>query len=101
MQQMWTDIDHMYRKQTFSLDPDRWNLERVRAYIDYLHAHQQKSVFIIEPAIPTQMKDSIPGEPGTYTAYEDLVDRGSYFQFPNGTAVPGVSIESKVLIDGC
>ncbi|KAF2170443.1 glycoside hydrolase family 31 protein [Zasmidium cellare ATCC 36951] len=90
LETFWIDIDHMYRKQTFSLDPDRWSLEKVREYIDYLHSHQQKSVFIIEPAIPTQLRDSIPGEPGTYTAHEDLVESKAYFQFPNGSAVPGV-----------
>ncbi|KAK4619426.1 putative alpha/beta-glucosidase agdC [Fulvia fulva] len=90
LETMWTDIEHMYRKQTFSSDPDRWAIERVREYVDYLHLHQQKAVFIIEPAIPTQPRDSIPGRPGTYTAYEDLVQSNVFFKFPNGTAVPGV-----------
>jgi alpha-glucosidase len=35
----------------FSLDPERFQLERVQEYVDYLHAHDQKYVVMVDPAV--------------------------------------------------
>ena len=41
LETMWTDIDYMDRRRTFTLDPDRFPLEEMREFVGYLHNHDQ------------------------------------------------------------
>lgn len=48
---MWTDIDYMDRRRTFSLDPDRFPTHRMLDLIKYLRNRQQHYIMMIDPAV--------------------------------------------------
>ncbi|KAI3326439.1 glycoside hydrolase family 31 protein [Xylariaceae sp. AK1471] len=54
LETMWTDIDYMYRRRTFSLDPERFSLQMMRGLVDYLHSHDQHYVMMVDPDIAYQ-----------------------------------------------
>ncbi|KFY48908.1 hypothetical protein V495_00923 [Pseudogymnoascus sp. VKM F-4514 (FW-929)] len=54
LETMWTDIDYMDRRRVFSLDPDRFPLEKMQAINDYLHARNQKQIVMVDPAVAYQ-----------------------------------------------
>ncbi|KAI1738075.1 glycoside hydrolase family 31 protein [Xylaria scruposa] len=54
LETMWTDIDYMYRRRTFSLDPERFSLTMMRGLVDYLHNHDQHYVLMVDPDIAYQ-----------------------------------------------
>ncbi|KAI2625715.1 glycoside hydrolase family 31 protein [Hypoxylon sp. NC1633] len=54
LETMWTDIDYMYRRRVFSLDPDRFPLHKMRELVDYLHARNQHYVVMVDPAVAYQ-----------------------------------------------
>ncbi|KAI0179275.1 glycoside hydrolase family 31 protein [Hypoxylon sp. FL1284] len=54
LETMWTDIDYMYRRRVFSLDPERFPLHKMRELVDYLHAHDQHYVVMVDPAVAYQ-----------------------------------------------
>ncbi|KAJ2803194.1 hypothetical protein H4R20_002988, partial [Coemansia guatemalensis] len=47
----WTDIDYMDRERDFTFNPVSFSLEEMRKQLEYLHAHDQRMVLIIDPAI--------------------------------------------------
>ncbi|KAI9149513.1 putative alpha/beta-glucosidase agdC [Paramyrothecium foliicola] len=51
LETMWTDIDYMDRRRTFSLDPDRFSVPRMQHLVDYLHKRQQHYIMMVDPAI--------------------------------------------------
>ncbi|TFK83789.1 glycoside hydrolase family 31 protein [Polyporus arcularius HHB13444] len=51
LETMWTDIDYMYKRRIFTVDPDYFPLDRMREIVDYLHSHDQKFVLMTDPAI--------------------------------------------------
>src|SRR6266536_2865973 len=51
---MWTDIDYMYERYIMTTDPDRFPVDRVREYVDYLHEHNQHYVVMVDPAMAYQ-----------------------------------------------
>lgn len=42
LETMWTDIDYMDGRAVFTLDPERFPIEKMRELVDYLHQHQQQ-----------------------------------------------------------
>ncbi|KAI1362342.1 glycoside hydrolase family 31 protein [Xylaria arbuscula] len=54
LETMWTDIDYMYRRRTFSLDPERFSLSMMRDLVDYLHSHDQHYVLMVDPDVAYQ-----------------------------------------------
>ncbi|OTA70412.1 glycoside hydrolase family 31 protein [Hypoxylon sp. EC38] len=54
LETMWTDIDYMYYRRVFSLDPERFALHMMRELVDYLHAHNQHYVLMVDPAVAYQ-----------------------------------------------
>jgi hypothetical protein len=40
----------MYLRRVFTLDPERFPLHLVRELVDYLHAHQQHYIVMVDPA---------------------------------------------------
>ena len=48
---MWTDIDYMYLRRVFTLDLERFPLQKVRSLVDYLHEHQQHYIVMVDPAV--------------------------------------------------
>lgn len=86
LETMWTDIDYMYRRRTFSLDPERFSLPMMRGLVDYLHGHDQHYVMMVDPDIAYQ---DFPGS--LQRGIEDNVfllrDNGSVWK---GVVWPGV-----------
>ncbi|RPA99054.1 hypothetical protein L873DRAFT_971332 [Choiromyces venosus 120613-1] len=54
LETMWTDIDYMYNRWIFTLDPERFPLEKVREIVDYLHKHDQHYIVMVDPATAYQ-----------------------------------------------
>ncbi|POV98555.1 hypothetical protein PSTT_14357 [Puccinia striiformis] len=61
LETMWTDIDYMYKRRTFTLDPDYFPLERMQEIVKSLHQNDQRYVMMIDPAIAYQ-----PGDKGVF-----------------------------------
>ncbi|KAI9369323.1 glycosyl hydrolases family 31-domain-containing protein [Aspergillus egyptiacus] len=51
LETMWTDIDYMDHRKVFTLDADRFPLQRVRALVDYLHQRDQHYIVMVDPAV--------------------------------------------------
>lgn len=54
LETMWTDIDYMYLRRVFSLDPDRFPLAMMRELVDHLHNNDQHYVVMVDPAVAYQ-----------------------------------------------
>lgn len=48
LETMWTDIDYMYLRRVFSLDPDRFPLDMMQQLVDHLHTHDQHYIVMGE-----------------------------------------------------
>ncbi|KAI1380693.1 glycoside hydrolase family 31 protein [Hypoxylon crocopeplum] len=81
LETMWTDIDYMYRRRVFSLDPDRFPLHKMRELVDYLHAHNQHYVVMVDPAVAYQ---DFPA------AFQRGVDDNIFLLRENGSVWKGV-----------
>ncbi|KAI8957210.1 glycoside hydrolase family 31 protein [Daldinia sp. FL1419] len=81
LETMWTDIDYMYRRRVFSLDPERFPLHKMRELVDYLHAHNQHYVVMVDPAVAYQ---DFPA------AFQRGVEENVFMLRENGTAWKGV-----------
>ena len=51
---MWTDIDYMYNRWVFTLDPERFPIDRVREIVDLLHSRDQRYILMVDPAVAHQ-----------------------------------------------
>ncbi|KAJ6160394.1 hypothetical protein N7470_003790 [Penicillium chermesinum] len=51
LETMWTDIDYMDARKTFTLDPKRFPPSRMRELVKYLQAHDQHYILMVDPAI--------------------------------------------------
>lgn len=51
VESIWSDIDHMDAYKDFTLHPEHYPEEEMRAFVENLHAKDQKFVFIIDPGI--------------------------------------------------
>ncbi|KAF2011418.1 glycoside hydrolase family 31 protein [Aaosphaeria arxii CBS 175.79] len=80
LETMWTDIDYMYLRKVFTLDPERFQLPLVRQLVDHLHAHQQHYVVMVDPAVSTRDND----------AYSKGVEANIFHQYENGSLFQGV-----------
>ncbi|TRM57022.1 glycoside hydrolase family 31 protein [Schizophyllum amplum] len=90
LETMWTDIDYMYKRQTFSLDPDYFPLDRMQEVIDYLHAHEQQYILMTDPAVAYAPNSS-------YEAYDRGVEMDVFLKGDNGSDFlglvwPGVTV---------
>ncbi|PVH99466.1 glycoside hydrolase family 31 protein [Periconia macrospinosa] len=79
LETMWTDIDYMYLRRVFTLDPERYPLERVRELVDYLHTHQQHYIVMVDPAVSNR-NDVVPN-----TGYTNGVDLDIFHKNANGS----------------
>ncbi|KAF8424825.1 alpha-glucosidase [Tirmania nivea] len=54
LETMWTDIDYMYNRWVFTLDPERFPIDRVREIVDLLHSRDQHYIVMVDPAVAHQ-----------------------------------------------
>lgn len=80
LETMWTDIDYMDARKVFTLDPDRYPLEKVRELVTYLHDHDQHYIVMVDPAVAYQ----------NYTAFQNGVDQGIFLTNADGSVYQGV-----------
>ncbi|KAH7552291.1 glycosyl hydrolases family 31-domain-containing protein [Bipolaris maydis] len=87
LETMWTDIDYMELRRLFTLDPERYPLELVRQLVDYLHAHQQHYILMVNSAVWS----------GDYDAYNngaklEVFQKKSNGSFEQGAVWPGPTV---------
>lgn len=80
METMWTDIDYMYERWIFTLDPERFPIARMREIVDYLHGHDQHYIVMVDPAIAYQ----------DYPTFNHGIDEGVFLKEANGSIHKGV-----------
>ncbi|KAL4878848.1 Alpha/beta-glucosidase agdC [Aspergillus karnatakaensis] len=51
LETMWTDIDYMDQRKVFTLDQERYPLDKVRALVNYLHQREQHYIVMVDPAV--------------------------------------------------
>ncbi|KAJ5167440.1 alpha/beta-glucosidase agdC [Penicillium canariense] len=51
LETMWTDIDYMYGRRVFTLDPQRFPIDKMRELVDHLHKHNQHYIVMVDPAV--------------------------------------------------
>lgn len=86
LETIWTDIDYMYGRYIMTTDPDRFPVDRVREYVDYLHERNQHYVVMVDPAMAyqTERENNM-----TYDAFIRARDQGILLQ-KNGSIYQGV-----------
>lgn len=77
LETMWNDIDYMHQRWIFTVDPQRYPLEKMRELVDYLHAHDQKYTVMIDPATAYFPNDN-------YSALNDGIERDIFMKRDNG-----------------
>ncbi|XWW93301.1 hypothetical protein V2A60_001233 [Cordyceps javanica] len=80
LETMWTDIDYMDRRRVFSLDPQRYPLDTMRALVDHLHEHDQHYVVMVDPAVAYQ----------DYPPLHRGIEQNAFLLRANGSAWVGV-----------
>lgn len=76
----------MYLRRVFTLDPDRFPLEKERSLISYLHERQQHYIVMVDPAVAWQPDTDAIG----HETYQSGVDAGVFLQRDNGSEFRGV-----------
>ncbi|KAK4904967.1 hypothetical protein LTR49_025674 [Elasticomyces elasticus] len=51
LEKLWTDIDYMYLRRIFTLDPDRFPLHLMQELVTYLHNHNRHYIVMVDPAV--------------------------------------------------
>ncbi len=59
LETMWTDIDYMDRRRVFTLDPERFPIEKMRALVSHLHENDQRYMVMVDPAVAYQKSDTL------------------------------------------
>ena len=80
LETMWTDIDYMDRRKIFTLDPDRFPINKVRELVTHLHDANQHYVVMVDPAVAYQ----------NYPAFNNGVSRGIFLKNANGSIYQGM-----------
>ncbi|KAF2092442.1 alpha/beta-glucosidase agdC [Rhizodiscina lignyota] len=80
LETMWTDIDYMDKRKVFTLDPDRFPLEKMRELVSTLHARQQHYVVMVDPAVAYQ----------DYPPFNNGVEQDAFLKLANGSVYKGV-----------
>lgn len=80
LETMWTDIDYMYLRRIFSLDPVRFPLHLMRQLVDTIHARDQHYVLMVDPAVAYQ----------DYPPFNDGLAAGAFLKNADGSTYQGV-----------
>lgn len=87
LETMWTDIDYMDRRRVFSLDPERYPLNKMQALVSHLHEQDQHYIVMVDPAVAYQ--DYPPMQRGLDDNIWLLRSNGSVWV---GVVWPGVAV---------
>lgn len=79
LETMWTDIDYMDLRKVFTLDPDRFPLEKVQELVAHLHKDDQHYIVMVDPAVAYQ----------NYDAFNNGVAAGAFLKLSNGSIYEG------------
>jgi alpha-glucosidase len=82
LETMWTDIDYMDLRKVFTLDPERFPLEKMQELVSYLHDHDQNYIVMVDPAVAFQ----------DYPPFNNGADAGAFMRLSNGSIFQGNSI---------
>lgn len=66
LETQWVDIDYMDRFLDFTTDPDKFNAQEMKGFIEKLHSNGQHFVPIVDPGIYAGTSSPLTGE---YPAY--------------------------------
>ncbi|EMF07989.1 glycoside hydrolase family 31 protein [Sphaerulina musiva SO2202] len=80
LETMWTDIDYMYLRRVFTLDPDRFPLNLMSELVSTLHERQQHYIVMVDPAVAYQ----------DYDGFNNGVEQDIWLQTSNGSIFKGV-----------
>lgn len=83
LETMWTDIDYMYKRRVFTVDPQYFPLSRMREIVSYLHSHDQQYILMTDPAVAY-----IPGQ--SYGPYDRGTVADVWLKAQNGSDSLGV-----------
>ncbi|KAL4994553.1 glycosyl hydrolases family 31-domain-containing protein [Aspergillus recurvatus] len=87
LETMWTDIDYMDLRRVFTLDPERFPLEKMRELVDYLHDNNQHYIVMVDPAV------SVSDNPGYRRGVEqDIFLKTRNSSLYQGAVWPGVTV---------
>ncbi|KAI0738081.1 alpha-glucosidase [Daedaleopsis nitida] len=91
LETMWTDIDYMDARRVFTLSPDYFPVNRMREIVDYLHAHDQRYIVMVDPAVAYAPNEN-------YGAYDRGTEADIWLMAANGSSPflgavwPGVTV---------
>jgi alpha-glucosidase len=85
---IWADIDHMFERKDFTVDPERFPPAKLREFIDTVHKRDQKFVMILDPGISTDTNYS------TFTRGNEL---GAFLKAADGSNYRGVQWAGEVV----
>lgn len=84
---IWADIDHMDRRKDFTLDPERFPLDKMRSLVDTVHKRGQRFVMITDPGVSTD-------EHPTFVRGKEL---GAFLKADDGSDYHGVQWAGEVV----
>ncbi|KAJ5162010.1 hypothetical protein N7492_007402 [Penicillium capsulatum] len=58
LETMWTDIDYMDSRRVFTLDSQRFPLDKMHELVTYLHRHHQHYIVMVDPAVSDSDNDA-------------------------------------------
>ncbi len=85
---MWTDIDYMYLREDFTVDPERFPLSKMRELVSTLHSRDQKYILILDPGVHAV------GAP--YLTYQKGHDMDVFLKAADGSDLLGVQWPGEV-----
>ena len=68
--------------KVFTLDPERFPLEKVQELVTYLHNHEQHYIVMVDPAVAYQ----------NYSAFENGESAGVFMKNSDGSIFQGKSV---------